>query len=1009
MSSVQEQIIDLKRQAIALKEAGDVNGAMALLAQARDLEFDNANVEDIWEPLKLKQFAVVMKKRGDLDAARQALIKAKQIEKGELQQQEQVPPQEPVEEPKHDTTTTPQEPANEPARKTQPPKEPEQKNIVQQDIPVPENTPEPTPQIEPPVVDAPANDTTNQPAEDDSELKELLQLDQPDNNTQADVSYTIEEMMDRDMLLEFKQEGMPVPSDESYQTTILMCKKAALAAKKEGDTTKALKELQKAKKLEAVRLALSQVQTGSPSADDNDDWMAGLNSEESDLLGELFDKPATATLDATETSQNNNNNNQGSLEAALEELAGFLEDPALFMDAIEMGMEVPSVEAIEEKAEEQKMAAVAHKKAGDIEGAKLALVQSKTLTAHAVKLKAMLEQVERKKGGGTSPKNVNIDDLEAMLDAQENPTKKEPSKATPATTKPAEKTSDELKQEAIALRDQKKIKEAAEVLKLYKIALKREQDAQEMKRRKEIVGAIQKEIEYAQKQIRIFEYYERFVDNEAQQVAKWNEYATRCANVSKLIMAKGSDAVKVTKKKGEFFHARRTGDEQEQNDFNGLVADVVDRGGDPSDGRLEITIIGMENVNENTHLQKLLKKQKREHLPQHPSTVRIEVDLQIPPNEHDTESHIALRYEPPADALKKLELTTEEQKQNLPNSYPFDSSQYVDLERGNTAYGKIIRRRIERNKKATLTVFHVPVAEKKGWLWSKKNKEELPPPTLLGKVVVELQGLMHRKCVAAGDFPLMNGSGTKELGGSIRLAVRTGIPFGTPGEDGPGDDVELPKTVMERHQQRRVKARRRPMYWLETSSPSFLEYSYATREYNREDAGQISHIFQTTRQAEKGFSTFLFFSIFPVLRLVGTMGCWLIFMLRQEFFLKGIHINAKELQVVLDWVQLYLEENRSYSQVVWKRKHGDASYSDIPCCSVLRRDERCKKPRVKVFPTTIFQAAVVESENCFQVKAIKWRPSPTEETATKLRNDLTTGSSHRKRDARQRRPHRGKA
>ena len=81
MSTTAEQILDLKRQALALKDAGDTNGAMALLAQARDLEFENASVEDLWEPLQLKQFAVVMKKRGDLDSARQALIKAKQIEK----------------------------------------------------------------------------------------------------------------------------------------------------------------------------------------------------------------------------------------------------------------------------------------------------------------------------------------------------------------------------------------------------------------------------------------------------------------------------------------------------------------------------------------------------------------------------------------------------------------------------------------------------------------------------------------------------------------------------------------------------------------------------------------------------------------------------------------------------------------------------------------------------------------------------------------------------------------
>ena len=100
--STAERILDLKRQALALKDAGDTNGAMALLAQARDLEFENACVEDLWEPLQLKQFAVVMKKRGDLDSARQALIKAKQIEKEGL-----TPPEQNSSTPPETTTETP--------------------------------------------------------------------------------------------------------------------------------------------------------------------------------------------------------------------------------------------------------------------------------------------------------------------------------------------------------------------------------------------------------------------------------------------------------------------------------------------------------------------------------------------------------------------------------------------------------------------------------------------------------------------------------------------------------------------------------------------------------------------------------------------------------------------------------------------------------------------------------------------------------------------------------------
>jgi hypothetical protein len=795
MSTVQEQIVGLKRQAIALKESGDVNGAMALLAQARDLEFENATVEDLCDPLKLKQFAVVMKKRGDLDAARQALLKAKQIEEGDSssgpQEQGQIPRQ------SEQPPAQPLEPARKPTKALA-------GAIKQPDPPAEPSLPSET---------ADQREEESEEEEEEGELQALLQVDHATNDdndpntTTVDVSYTIEEMMEQELLIEFKQEGMPVPSDEEYHAKILECKKAALAAKQAGDTPRALQELQKSKRLEAVRAALSQVAGGAHTTSDNsgDDWMANLNAEESELLGELMmdnnnphNGSRTSEVNANNGSNNNNTaDGSDSLEAALEELADFMEDPALFMDAIEMGMDVPSVHDIEAKAEECKMTAVAHKKAGNLEGAKAALVQSKKLTAHATKLKSMLGHMEKRKGG--SIVQYQEEDLEAMFQAHEKTTTQEaqPNIANRTTT-PKEKTSDELKLEAVRLRDEKKIKEAGEVLKLYKVALKREQDAAELKARKELVSVIQKEIDYAQQQIHIFEYYQRYVDPESPMMTQWKEYASKCSNVSKLIMAKGTDAIKMGKKKGDLFHVRQTGEQHRQSDFNGLIADVVNLGGDPSDERLEINILSMD-VKENTTLQKLLKKQKKENLPQHRSTVRIEVELQLPPNEHDTEGHIKLVYEASSDALKNLELTTEGQE-SLPSSFAFENSQYVELERGNSAYGKILRRRIERNKRITLSAYHVPLAEKKGWLWSKKtNADELPPPTLLGKVVIELQGLLTRKCIAAGDFPLMNGSGTKELGGSIRLAVRTGLPLGASGEQEAGD-ADLPATVLEKYE-----------------------------------------------------------------------------------------------------------------------------------------------------------------------------------------------------------------
>ena len=811
MSSQEELILDLKRQAVALKEAGDTNGAMTLLAQARDVEFQNARVEDIWEPLKLKQLAVVCKKRGDLDSAKQALLKAKQIEKEgaeavrerqqyqqqpEDQQQQPTPIEEKAQNPETDTAVG--------SEKEEEPKNDSAKNQVQ-GIQASNNNAEQTT-----LGDEIAGGTEDDD-DDADELKELMQLDANDDDDGdvilGDISFTLEEMLDHDMMTEFKLGGMPVPTDEEYQAKILDCKKAALAAKKAGDTNKALQTLQKSKQLEKVRVALSQLlsEGGDSDMDDDEALLRALtshtlNDEESELLGELMPTKSNYPSVDFELDTNDTVSGGGDLETTLEELADFLDDPGMLMDAIDMGMAVPTVEEIKEKAEEKKQSAIEHKKAGNLEGAKASLVQFKKLMAHASKFESALAQIEKKKGNGAGAKEVNMEDLEAMLEAEEKSPTKSPSLPKQQQQKPrapAAKSSDELKQEAIKLRDAKMMKEAGEMLKQYKEALKREKQEADFKKRQKVIQAIQNEIEFAKRQARIFEFYDKYVDTDAQQATLWKNYIAKCSNVSKVIQVKGPEAVKIARKTGDLMCAKQEGQGEEE--INAVAQSLIEIGSnsEASDERLEIAIIDVQKLQENSHLEKLLKQQKRDKVPHHPTTIRIDVHLQMPPSEEESDKSIDLVFEPTEDALKKLKLTTEsEDNPQLPPFYEINKSQYVDLVRGNSSYGKAIRRRIERNKKIHITAYSVPVKPKKGWFWSKKGKsdEELPPATLIGKIVLELEGLLQNKCIAAGEFPFMNGSGSKALGGMLRLVVRTGVPFGNPGEDAetPAEEAAAP-------------------------------------------------------------------------------------------------------------------------------------------------------------------------------------------------------------------------
>lgn len=371
-----------------------------------------------------------------------------------------------------------------------------------------------------------------------------------------------------------------------------------------------------------------------------------------------------------------------------------------------------------------------------------------------------------------------------MVEAEEDKKNKGSSAAAEKEQKdekPKSKSSQELRQEAIRLRDEKKVKEATEVLKLYKEALRREEQEADMKRRQETVEEIGREIKYAQQQIRVFDFYKRFVDPQTQQISLWEKYIDTCTKASKIVEGSGTEAIGISRKSDTGLMCATS---TEGASFNDMMTELVEHctNSDPTDDRLEIAILDVRALQENSNLEKLLRQQRRENAPQHPFAIRVHVAVQLPSNEVETDKATEMEYE--SSTINPNESGTDEKGvtiRDIPDHYLFGESQYMSLPRGSGSYAKILRRRIERNKKVQITVYHVPkVLKKAGWLTSfvKSSKdEELPPPTLLGKVTVELQALLKRRCLVFGDMDLMNGSGTKALGGTIGLGIRTGVPF----------------------------------------------------------------------------------------------------------------------------------------------------------------------------------------------------------------------------------------
>lgn len=723
----------LKLKALERKKAVDVDGAKQLLAQARAIEFQNITVEDLNDAGELKRLAVVLKHKGDISEAKRALTKAKSID----ETQAGLPPEQ--------------------GRRPSSPPRPSVAQQVPARIPCLFNA-----------SSSPRNSSTdagrkvagvNDPADDGRSTNYLAQTDsvaaelQEELSPSGPVAFDDNEMIDVETMADLKSMGMEMPSEEQYHERVKANKLDALAAKRRGDIEAAKRHLYKSKQLEAARIQLyaNREEDGSDDEDYSllDELNGGYNGEDDPFFAELF------------------GNDDNVLD--LDDLDHF--DAELLREMTEAGMVVPDPDDVMKEAREKKSLAVTLHKQGNSEAAKASLAESKKLQSQAERLAEMMAEADAGGEGG--------DDMAALMAMLEGPGGSKPASsnpknestaaaAPPPTPEAPTKTAQEWKVEAGRFKQLGKLTEATKSLRMAKQILVEEAQRAEIESKTKITAELHEEIKVAEEQVARFLFYERFVDAHigSAQLTFWQKYALDCRRAIMLIEMKGTGAIAMSRK--ESGEGRKIVCE----DLSFIVDKV-----DPNDERLEIAFLGASNIHENKHLMKAIRQRIKEQRQQQKDKdvpmaleacpIRIDVAIQLPPSENDSDDHIQLRFEPQSVEGKE-------------GSYQAElSSGYVDLPRGKSKYAKTIVRRMER-KRIIFSVIYVPPSAKKGLfggLASMKSKEAASQAEIsLGVVAIDLKELLQNRSIA-GDFLIMDSMRRNELGGSLKLGIRTGMPF----------------------------------------------------------------------------------------------------------------------------------------------------------------------------------------------------------------------------------------
>ncbi len=719
---------------VYIKTSRKITSTITTTSKTSIMSESSHTVEDLEQKiLDLKKIAVAKKRQGDIESAKESLIQSKRLQ---LQL---------------DQTR-----ANECTA----------------------NTPPQSPQDKEEDVESESHGVDDFESKSDGDLlDEFHDLDQNDDQplSAGCPVFSLEEMIDLEMMTEFSTGGLPIPSFSDYQTKIEDCKKSALTFKQQGKTQDALNQLRFMKQLQTVQNSLEAL-LGSNSTLN---LCEEESKEEKDLLQELFMGYKEGESSNVEHS---------SLDA--DDLLQM--DLAEIKDALALGMKVPSIESMRRQVDQSKALALGLKQSGDLVGAKAALIKSKTLAQHATAIEILIAQTYTVAEDGkieSTSNAIQVKDLEELLDMDERQNLVA-TKTPPAMAKP--RSSEELRQEAIRLRDEKKTIEATAVLKLYKEALAREAMEAELQQQKEMIQKLQNEVNVAKMQLNRFGFYLQLCDTAGgtQQMEAWRQYADICAKTAELVTKKGSKAVTIET-------GQTTGRLERLRWLPEDLTEIIENATDPLEERVEISVLDISELHANKVLQARLQNSTADWI-----HVDAHVSIQLPLTESETEKAVELIFRSTPIAVSTLlargnndyEIKGEKSGCNNPLENElymddhvdcrFDDRQYVTLARGDSKFAKNVLRRMER-RKITITISchsvmnpSKPNNAKKWFGLTKKTEsqsDELLEPLNIGKVVLETRSLLDHNCIV-GAFHLL-GNGKRHAGGIVRLCIRTGVPF----------------------------------------------------------------------------------------------------------------------------------------------------------------------------------------------------------------------------------------
>jgi hypothetical protein len=636
----------------------------------------------------------------------------------------------------------------------------------------------------------PAEEAVDADNEEDEALLQAIQQESSDHDMDKDppsgpVAFTLEEMMDADMMTEFATMGMDVPSVEDYSAKILECKKQALANKQQNNIPQATQWLRKSKQLEAVQTALQNINGGDATNEmDEDAWMNSLNAEDTSLLQELFASADELPEFDGDMDGDDDTLPQSEQTLSVDELMAMSDSDV--MDFIEMmgRSSLPTLDELNDMAVQHQKAAVGHKQSGLLDNAKKSLVEFKKAKHQAERLGILFRRLDAKESGApTEQSEMTFNDLEAMVnggDQQMRPKPQPTPKAPPPLSNPwLSMSSAEIKQEVIRLKNAKQVKEATELLQILKQVIQKEKDKAEATKCQQMTETLQVQLDVCQAQLKLWQLYEWFVNpvRGKEQSKMWSGYQNVIGRAIEDVKTKGSSAVTIAclPKDIEPTLFTLNGD-----DLQGLVESGPHTEASPPnlDGDIEVSVLGLVDMHRNSKLVKAWKKHSRTSKDIEEATcprVWIDTKVQLPLNPNDATQPVHLAFRPTCSKLKGSEFEYEFNPESK------HSQQRLKLPMKDSKEAKTLKRRLE-TKTVQCSVYMSPQQEqpvetkKTSWFFGSRTtkEEELEDHSenkgvLIGKVTVELHPLLLRSCII-GDFPLSVNN--QEIGGVVRVVIR---------------------------------------------------------------------------------------------------------------------------------------------------------------------------------------------------------------------------------------------